>query len=227
MLRVSNYDYVKKYFLKNFKKTKNKKIHKKTSLLSTDRKHLNSLNQKGYCIVRNVFSKKFIDSLRLEFAKEIKKLENISCPRDLRLQKKNIEQIYLPKLDEKTFLQGEKKFKNFTDSIKLKDPLINIPRIIQVALNKRIISICSNFFGYIPYLTFLKCVKTFKNRLKEHDTQYFHIDENSVKLLKVFIYLNDVNSKKDGPFYYIQDSFKNIEKKWGKNARWNESYLKK
>ena len=120
MLRVSNYNYVKKYFLKNLKKTKNKKIHKKTSLLSTDRKHLNSLNQKGYCVVKNVFSKRFIDSLRLDFAKEIKELKNISCPRDLRLQKKNIEQINLPKLDEKTFLQGEKKFKNFTDSIKLK-----------------------------------------------------------------------------------------------------------
>lgn len=227
MLRVSNYNYVKKYFLKNLKKTKNKKIHKKLSLLSADRKHLNSLNQKGYCIVRNVFSKRFIDSLRLDFAKEIKELKNISCPRDLRFQKKNIEQINLPKLDEKTFFQGEKKFKNFTDSIKLKDPLINLPRIIKVALNKRIISICSNFFGCIPYLTFLKCVKTFKNQRKEHDTQHFHIDENSVKLLKVFIYLNDVNSKKDGPFYYVKDSFKNIKEKWGKNARWNENYLKK
>ena len=73
----------------------------------------------------------------------------------------------------------------------------------------------------------IKCVKTFKNQRKEHDTQHFHIDENSVKLLKVFIYLNDVNSKKDGPFYYVQDSFKNIKEKWGKNARWDENYLKK
>lgn len=227
MLIVSDYSFVKKHFLKSLKKISKKKLHKKNKVLSIDQSNLKKLNQKGYCVVKNVFSKDLIDSVNLDFEKQIKKLKNISIPRDLRKQKKNIEQIYLPKLDKKTFSLGEKKFKNYTDSIKLKDPLINLPKIIKVALNQRIISICSNYFGYVPYLTFLKCVRTFKNKLKNHDTQHFHIDENSVKLLKVLIYLNDVNSKKDGPFYYVQESFKNIKKKWGKNARWNEKKLKR
>lgn len=226
-LVVSDYNYLKKYYLKCEKKISNIKIQKKTNLSEIDEINLKSLRRDGYCVVKNVFKKKFVDKIRLDFAKEIKKLKNISIPRDLRKKKGNIEQIYLPKLDDKTFLSGENKFKNYTDSIKLKDPLINLPKLIKIAVNKRVISICSNYFGYIPYLTFLKCIRTYKNKIKEHDTQHFHIDENSVKLLKVFIYLNDVESKKDGPFYYVKDSFKDIKKRWGLKARWSEKYLKK
>ena len=185
------------------------------------------LKKNGYCILKNVFSKKLTDDLNLKFQTQIKNLNNISIPRDLRKQKKNIESIYSSKIDKDIFISGEKKFRNFTDSIKLKDLLINLPGLIDCSLNKRIISMCSNYFDCIPYLTFIKCVKTYKNKIKEHDTQHFHIDENSIKLLKVFIYLNDVDSKQDGPFYYVQKSFKNINKMWGQNARWNESYLKK
>ena len=227
MLKVSDYNYLKKYFHKcadNFSKNN---FHKKMDLISKDKKNYINLNDKGYCVLRNVFEKKYINEIKKNFDNHIKDLRNISIPRDLRFQKKNIEQINLPKLDAETFLSGEKYFRNYVDSIKLKDPLINIPKILNIALNKRILSICSNYFGYLPYLTFIKCVKTYANKLKEHDTQHFHIDENALKLLKIFVYLNDVNSVKDGPFYYIQNSFKNIENKWGQKARWNEKYLKK
>jgi hypothetical protein len=227
MLVVSDYKYLKNFYQKSFKKTFEKKLHKKTKIHSRDVKNLLDLKKNGYCILKNVFSKKLINDLNFKFQAQIKNLDNISIPRDLRKRKKNIESIYSSKIDKDIFISGEKKFRNFTDSIKLKDPLINLPELIDCSLNKRIISMCSNYFDCIPYLTFLKCVKTYKNKIKEHDTQHFHIDENSVKLLKVFIYLNDVNSKQDGPFYYVQKSFKNINKKWGQNARWNESYLKK
>ena len=226
MLIESNYKYLKNFYNKSFKRTLEKKLHKKVEVEKKDKKKLKELNQYGYCILKNVFSKKEIKSLNLEFQKQVKNLKNISVPRDLRSQKKDIEHIYLPKIDKKTFQAGEKKFRNYTDSVKLKDPLINLPSLINFSLNKRILALISNYFGCMPYLTFLKCVKTYKNKIKEHDTQHFHIDDNSIKLLKVFIYLNDVNSRADGPFYYIKKSFKNIKKKWGKKVRWEDDYLK-
>lgn len=226
MLIVSDYDYLKSFYNKSLKKTLKKKLHKKIDLYPEDKKNLLNLNNHGYCILRNVFPKKIINSLNSKFQKEIKNLKNISIPRDLRAQKKDIEHIYLPKVDKKTFFSGERKFRNLTDSIKLKDPLVNLPELINFSLNKRILSLISNYFGCVPYLTFLKCVKTYKNKIKEHDTQYFHIDVNATKLLKVFIYLNDVNSKGDGPFYYVKNSYKNIQKKWGKRSRWEDDYLK-
>ncbi|MDC0427707.1 phytanoyl-CoA dioxygenase family protein [Candidatus Pelagibacter sp.] len=226
MLQASDYSLLKKIYYKNKKKISINKNHKKTKVLDKDKHNLNMLNQNGFCVLKGVFSKKYIDEHRSDFQKQIRLLKNISIPRDLTKQTKKKEEIFLPKIKKNLFDLGEKKFKNYTDSIKIKDPLINLPRFLDIVLNKRIISICSNYFGYKPYLTFLKCFKSYANNLSAHDTQHFHIDESSIKLLKVFIYLNDVNSKKDGPFYYIKKSFLDAKKKWGLRLRWDEKYLK-
>ena len=100
-----------------------------------------------------------------------------------------------------------------------------MPKTQKIALNDRIISICSNYFNLKPNLTFIKCVKSYVNNLDNHDTQHYHIDENAIKLLKVFIYLNDVKSKKDGPFEYIKKSFLNIKSQWGLKTRWDKNHL--
>jgi hypothetical protein len=222
---VSDYEYVKSFYQKSLKKTLEKQLHQKTEMSDEDEIYLSNLNRDGYCVLKKVFTKQYIDGLNSNFQKQVKGLNNISIPRDLRLKNKNIENIDLPKINDALFLSGEKEFRKFTDSIKLKDPLINLPELIDCSLNKRIISIASNYFGCIPYLTFLKCVKTYNNKIKEHDTQHFHIDENSSKLLKVFIYLNDVDTEDDGPFYYIKESFRDINKQWGKRARWEDKYI--
>ncbi len=90
MLIVSDYSFVKKHFLKSLKKISKKKLNKKNKVLSIDQSNLKKLNQNGYCVVKNVFSKDLIDSVNLDFEKQIKKLKNISIPRDLRKQKKNM-----------------------------------------------------------------------------------------------------------------------------------------
>jgi hypothetical protein len=225
MLKVSDYKYLKKIYLNNKNKKSRDKDYKKSKIFLKDKINLKILKRNGFCILRGVFSKDYINNINLDFQNQIKILKNISIPRDLRNKKNNIEEIYLPKLPKKLFNLGENIFRNFTDSIKVKDPLINLPKILEIALNERIISICSNYFGIKPNLTFLKCVKTYSNNLDSHDTQHYHIDENAVKLLKVFVYLNDVESTKDGPFQYVKKSFLNIKKQWGLNARWDEKYL--
>ena len=60
-------------------------------------------------------------------------------------------------------------FKKYTDSVKIKDPLINLPKVLDIVLNKRIISVCSNYFGYKPYLTFIKCFKSYANNLDDQE----------------------------------------------------------
>ncbi len=232
MLQVSDYNYLSKFYKKNFIKISKNKYHKKKNLSARDKKNLQNLNTKGFCVLKGVFQEKFINEINLEFQNHIKNLKYISLPRDLRFKKKiginnNIENINNKKLQKKIFLMGEKKFRNYTDSVKLIDPLINIKKIIECGLNKRLATMTSNYFGCMPFLTYAKCVKTYKNKIDNHDTQLFHIDENAVKLLKVFIYLNDVDSKLDGPFYYIKNSFESIKNKWGQRARWEENKLKK
>ena len=81
-----------------------------------------------------------------------------------------------------------------------------LPEILKIALDNKIISICASFFNALPKLTYLKLIKNYANKLSRFDTQYFHYDENAIKLLKVFVYLNDVNNNTEGPFCYVRKS---------------------
>ena len=150
MLKVSDYKYLKKIYLNNKNKKSRDKDYKKSKIFLKDKINLKILKRNGFCILRGVFSKDYINNINLDFQNQIKILKNISIPRDLRNKKNNIEEIYLPKLPKKLFNLGENIYRNFTDSIKVKDPLINLPKILEIALNERIISICSNYFGIKP-----------------------------------------------------------------------------
>lgn len=91
-------------------------------------------------------------------------------------------------------------------------------------MDKKILSIANDFFGVAPAFTYLKIVRNFANDADEFDTQHFHIDENSSKILKVFIYLNDVDEN-GGPFCYVKKSHKDKEKYWGIQPRWSHKEI--
>lgn len=69
-------------------------------------------------------------------------------------------------------------------------------------------------------LTFAKIIYSFKNSILPIDTQLFHSDFDGVKLIKVFIYLDEVKSLTNGPTQFIDKSNifkiknKNILKQW-------------
>ena len=88
MLSVSNYNYLSEFYKKSFKKTIEKKHHKKINLI-TEHKKLKDLNNNGFCVLKDVFSKNFIDEINSDFQKHIKSLKHISLPRDLRFKLKN------------------------------------------------------------------------------------------------------------------------------------------
>ena len=60
MLRASDYSLLQKIYSKSEKKISKDKNHKKTKILSKDKINLNNLNQNGFCILRGVFSKKYM-----------------------------------------------------------------------------------------------------------------------------------------------------------------------
>ena len=70
MLQVSDYNYLGKFYKKNFIKISKKKYHKKKILSASDKKNLQNLNTNGFCILRGVFQKKFINEINLEFPKQ-------------------------------------------------------------------------------------------------------------------------------------------------------------
>ena len=72
-------------------------------------------------------------------------------------------------------------------------------------LHDPFIDIAQQYLGALPTIAFVKLVKNFSNKIYLFDTQYFHIDSTAFKLLKVFIYLNNVNLD-GGPFCYVIQS---------------------
>ena len=55
MLKVSDYNYLEKFYKKNFIKVSKKKYHKKIKLSTKDKKNLQNLNTNGFCVLKNVF----------------------------------------------------------------------------------------------------------------------------------------------------------------------------
>ena len=102
-------------------------------------------------------------------------------------------------------IENEEGLARECSSVTIRDPFLNLPESIQLALHPRIIGVASSYLGCIPVLSYIKIVKTFTSGFGPVDTQYFHRDIGSYWILKVFIYLNDVDTD-GGPFCYARKS---------------------
>ena len=73
-------------------------------------------------------------------------------------------------------------------------------------------------------LTSINLRKSFVNNLQDAETNIYHKDENSFNLLKVFIYLNDVDENA-GPFMFVKKTHKKTNLESFKNYRINDKVI--
>jgi ectoine hydroxylase-related dioxygenase (phytanoyl-CoA dioxygenase family) len=222
-LEITDLKFLENIYNNAFKKRKIKypsKVQNKIKNIET-----NDLNNNGYVILKNHYEKSFIDNFYLKFDTLIKDHNNIRRSRDLRSAQNDKDNIYIDKISDEVFKSGLDTIKKYSDNVQLVDSLFKIPDLFKIILDKKILSIANDFFGVLPAFTYIKMVRNFCNKFKEFDTQHFHIDENSSKILKIFIYLNDVD-KNGGPFCFVKKSHKNKEKFWGKKPRWTQEEIK-
>lgn len=109
-------------------------------------------------------------------------------------------------------------------SVGLRSPLLDIPEVADIAFENKLISFVSAYFQVVPVLSYLKIKSTFANDLPIADTQYFHTDFGSYKILKALIYLNDVE-KGGGPFCYIPESHVRRFEGWDQKSRFLDEEL--
>ena len=97
--------------------------------------------------------------------------------------------------------------KRKTSGVTLPDPLLKIPSIYKLILDEKFINLISAYYSATPKLTFLKVRHAFASEnYSPKDTQLWHYDPGSFRLLKVIIYLDDIIDKSQGPFEYIKKS---------------------
>ncbi len=88
--------------------------------------------------------------------------------------------------------------------IALRDPLVNIPEIRDIAFFESILKIAANFLGCVPPLYRVTLVRDFPHQRPLHSSN-FHKDNDESDSLQIFIYLVDIDETR-GPLIYIPGS---------------------
>ena len=105
-------------------------------------------------------------------------------------------------------------------------PQFHCKEVLEIALSDLIIDISKSYLGSRPSLTGFNLRKSFVNDVPQRETQFYHSDPNSIKFLKFFIYLNDVDET-GGPFVYIKTSHRKKFWGWLKKYRWDDSEIER
>jgi phytanoyl-CoA dioxygenase PhyH len=88
--------------------------------------------------------------------------------------------------------------------IAVRNPLVNIPDLRDVAFHSSISKIAATFLGYIPPLYRVTVVRDFPHNRPLHSSN-FHKDNDEADSLQIFIYLVDIDDTR-GPLVYIPGS---------------------
>ena len=99
----------------------------------------------------------------------------------------------------------------------IRNPLVHSKTIVDIMTDDTIVGIATEYLGCKPAIGTLNLRRSFVTDAPEDNTLLFHSDPNSIKFLKFFFYLNDVDMN-GGPFTYVEGSIKDVGQ--------NRGYLK-
>jgi len=156
---------------------------------------VDDLNTKGYSIIKNAFDKSILLKLLQEF-------DTI-----------NETARYTPQL-------LKENNQHFTV---INQPLLHCPTALKLGFDDKVVNIISEFFKCTPCLGTLNLRRSHVNGDSAIKHQLFHVDQNSIKFVKVFFYLNDVRSVEDGPLTLVEDSLHNKFEGWSDRSKYRRS----
>ena len=109
----------------------------------------------------------------------------------------------------------------------IKNPLFTSPEITPFIFNEGIVRIATSYLKAYPAVGTLNLRRSFANNIPEEGVQFYHIDPNSPRFLKFFVYLNDVEELGHGPFTYVKGSNRTLVDGVNKIHRLNDSQVVK
>ena len=161
-------------------------------------KHIDEVNEKGYSKIEKFFDLDELDKFNFEIQESFKNKINTKL-----IQNINHEQII--------------------------EPYLNTKYAFDIATDERIINMASTFFNCLPGLGTCNLRRSFPTNNQPAGTNMFHRDFNSpVKILKFFVYLNDVKLD-NGPFTYVEGSNREMPTSphWSQYHRWPDNEIQK
>jgi hypothetical protein len=153
-----------------------------------------SLRGRGYALAPNFFSREFTSQL---FSKADEAFRSLQI--DLR-------RSYTVQNGERASLQGlsYQELEASEKMIALRDPLVQVPELVDAAFHESILRIAANFLGCVPPLYRVMVVRDFPHNRPLHSSN-FHKDNDESDSLQIFIYLVDIDDH-CGPLVYVPGS---------------------
>ena len=111
------------------------------------------------------------------------------------------------------------------NNIVIDQPFLYTKTEHKIAFHDSLIQIASMYFNCLPAIGTFNLRKSMASQTPAEGTNLFHRDFNStVKILKFFFYMNDVNMS-NGPFTYVEDSNRKMFEGWWYQHRWRDDQL--
>jgi hypothetical protein len=164
---------------------------------------LKAIDEDGFVIIKDFFNKELLQNLKNETESLLDKGQHL--------------------WQNQTQPQQEiRKTHNFTA---INQPLLNVKSLLPIVFHEHLITLASHYYGCLPSVGGVNLRKSFVTDLPEQTTEIFHADPNSLRFIKMFLYLNDVDEN-GGPLCMVKGSFKNKFEGWnnsdeeGKDPHW-------
>jgi hypothetical protein len=159
-----------------------------------ENQQVENLRARGFALAPNFFSHELIDRVYTRASAMFHELK-IDTERAYSVQTKR--RASLDGLSYEELATTEK-------MIALRDPLIHIPELLEVAYHESILKVAANFLAYVPPLYRVTVVRDFPHNRPLHSSN-FHKDNDESDSLQIFIYLVDIDDTR-GPLVYIPGS---------------------
>ncbi len=177
------------------------------------------LNREGFAVLRQAVAPESVLSVRKQLEERLDSGEGLLPVSDDSARKAGDREAASKFLSQQELKQGQEYLRSRTNYAAVAEPFLNCPASIQLAFDQQLVDISTAYLQCVPGIGGANLRKSFRNRLPEFDTLYFHVDPNSPKFLKFFFYLNDVDEA-GGPFCYVRGSHRRRFAGWQRKYRW-------
>jgi hypothetical protein len=161
---------------------------------SLEEQQVESLRLRGYALAPDFFSKELTDGI---FARADATFRNLQIDDARAYSVQTRQRANLTGLSYDELAASEK-------MIALRDPLVHIPQVLDIAFHESILRIAANFLGCVPPLYRVTVVRDFPHSRPMHSSN-FHKDNDESDSLQIFIYLVDIDDT-HGPLVYVPGS---------------------
>jgi Phytanoyl-CoA dioxygenase (PhyH) len=159
-----------------------------------ERRQVESLRNQGYALAPNCFSQTLTERI---FERADAMFRNLQIDHGRAYSVQNGQRPSLEGFSYDQLATTEK-------MITLRDPLLHIPEMFDVAFHESILRIAANFLCCVPPLYRATLVRDFPHSRPMHSSN-FHKDNDESDSLQIFVYLVDIDDTR-GPLVYIPAS---------------------